>query len=434
MLILQEAKQMIAELFFVILFLILFSKDANKGSSKWVVFIIAFFGLVVSHYSMDYMFLLFILFGWLGGKVFWKTAFTKIRATFLEFSLILTFLWYIFVVQASYGAGGPFGKFVGVIQTTLSNFLSEFFSAESRGAGVQAALGIGSRPSTLHSVGTILYDLTILLILIGFISLSIKWRRKEFDSTFFSIIAGNLTLLVAAVVVPYFSGFLELGRLYEILLMFLSPLFVLGTLAVFEVILLLNPKRLKKSPTICSTQKKKNYCFVLTLMILVPFFLFQTGVFYEITGDPAPSSITLSKNRMEYSFGLIHERDVFSATWISEYGSIESKWTFCDRESLDVVLNSYGRIDRSMLLILSNSTEKDIAEGTYIRHDYTYDKDSNITYIYLSQLNILKGLIPWDFRTNTHFQIDQIPILNATGVFLNKIYSNGAGEIDYRVP
>ena len=167
---------------------------------------------------------------------------------------------------------------------------------------------------------------------------------------------------------------------------------------------------------------------------MIPFFLFQTGLVYEVTNDPIPSSITLSKSKMENSYGLIHERDVFSAAWISKYGDIESKWTFSDRGSLDLVLNSYSTINRSMLLILSNTTSGTVAEGTYIRHENTFSFDSNVTYIYLSEFNGLSGIITYDFQVNFHFNISQIPALNSTDAFVNKIYSNGAGEIDYRVP
>ncbi len=433
MLILEEAKQMIGELFFVILFLILFNKEKNYKTTKWIVFIIAFFGLMVSHYSMNFMFLLFILFAWIGGKVFAKSAFTKIQGTFIVFSFCLTFLWYPYVVQASTGAGGPFGKFVGVIQTTLGSFFSEFFSSESRGGDVQAALGLLSRPSILHYVGTILYDLTIILIFIGFISLVIKWRKKQFDSTFFAIIFANMLLLVSAVVLPRFSGLLELGRLYEILLMFLAPLFILGSTTISISISHLFIKARKKIPQIGYEQKRKCY-FVFTFLILVTFYLFQTGLIYEVTGDPVPSSITLSKNKMQFSDRLIRERDVFSATWISTYGDIESKWTFSDTISLWHVLSSYSAIDRGLIILLSNTTEKVLSDGTYIREDFSFFPDLNITYIYLSQYNVEQGVIAWDYGNNFNFYINQIPILNNTQAYINKIYSNGGSEIDYRVP
>jgi uncharacterized membrane protein len=431
--ILAEAKQMLAELFFVILLLTLFTKNKTSDSRKWVVFIIAFFGILVSHYSMSYMFLLFISVAFVGQKIFSKTAVTKIRATFVIFAFSLTFFWYVYVVQASYGAG-PYSKFVGVIQSTTSNFFTEFFSSESRGLGVQTAIGLVSIPSPLHRVGTLLYDLTIFLIIIGFIFLLFKWQKKQFDSTFLASIGGAMALLVAAVAVPNFSGQLELGRLYEILLLFLSPLFILGCLAIFNLFSRLKASHKISVPNISNSTKEKGYSFVIVLLILIPFFVFQTGLLYEVTNDPVPTSVVLSYQKMYYSYGLIHERDVFSAGWLSRYGIVDSKWTFTDRQSLDTVLNSYSTIDRSMLILLANTTGKYIAEGTYIREDNSFDLDTNSTYIYFSQFNAVKGIITWDFATNTHFKNSQIPVLNNTGAFVNRVYSNGAGEIDFRVP
>ena len=430
--ILSDAKQLIGELFFIILFLILFSKNIDDNSSKWIFFMFAFFGLMVSHYSMTFMFLLFILFAWLGGKLFRKRPFTKIPDYFIAFSFSLSFLWYVYVVQASFGAGGPFGKFVGVIETTLRSFLSEFLSSASRGAEVQAAMGLLSRPSTLHYIGTILYDLTILLILIGYISLISKWRKGKFDSAFFSIMSATLALLISAVILPRFAGYLELGRLYHILLIFLAPLFISGAEALFMTISRLKPR--KKTVNLNVKQKKRSYCFLLSLIILTSFFLFQTGVIYEITDDPAPSSIALSGGKMKDSIELIHERDVFSATWLSRYGEIESMWTFSDRASLDHVLNGYSSIDRRMLSLLSNNTELIIPGDTYILQEKSFFPDLNITYVYLSQFNVLQEIITWDFGNNLHFNINQIPMINKSDAFVNKIYSNGASEIDYRVP
>ena len=169
-------------------------------------------------------------------------------------------------------------------------------------------------------------------------------------------------------------------------------------------------------------------------MILIPFFLFQTGLVYEVTGDPVPSSITLSKNKMENSHYLIHERDVFSAIWLSRYGDVVSKWTFADTLSLWTVLSSYSTIDRRMIILLSNTTEKVISDGTYIREDYSFSPDANNTYIYMSQFNNEQGIIAWDFGNNLNYNTSQIPILNNTLGSINKIYSNGASEIVYRVP
>ena len=93
---------------------------------------------------------------------------------------------------------------------------------------MQNALGILARPSALHYLGTYLYDITILLIFVGFISLIFQVRKGKFNLNFFLVQSISIGLLVSAVVVPLFAGLLELGRLYQTLLMFLAPLFVQG--------------------------------------------------------------------------------------------------------------------------------------------------------------------------------------------------------------
>jgi len=428
--VLTNSKQMIGEIFFVLLFLVLFSKNTDNSRNKWIIFAILFFGLMVSHYSMTYMFLLFVFFAWLGGRLLWKPTITRISGSLVAFSACLSFLWYAYIIQPRFD--GPFGKFVGVIQTTIVTFSREFFSLESRGGDVQAALGSVARPTAIHYVGTLLYDLTILLILIGFVSLIVKWRRGKFDSAFFSVISLAMGLLVLVIVVPNFAGFLELGRLYHILLLFLSPLFVLGIEAFVSTISRLRAP--KNPPSLNDEEKKTSYCLILTSIILLAFFLFQTGLVYEVTRDPVPSSIALSRYRMEnYSFGLIHESDVSSASWLSQYGRIENTWTFADSVSISHVLDSYSAVDRGMILLLSNTTGRMLYGGTYDEHN-SFFFNLNTTYIYLSSFSIAEEKVPFYVQKNIYYDFDEIPILNNTDVFVNRIYSNGKSENLYRVP
>jgi uncharacterized membrane protein len=420
---LTNAKQMIGELFYVILFLGLFGKDVNNHKNSWIIFVFVCFALVVSHYSMDFIFLLLVFFTWLGGKIFLKNTTVRINASIAAFASCLTFFWYVYIVQA------PFAKFVGLIKTGLSSFVAEFFSPASRGEDIQAALGIIARPSALHYVGTLLYDITIFLVLIGFISLIGKWRRREFNSEFFLVTSLNIVLLIAAVVVPQFAGFLEMGRLYQILLMFLSPLFVIGAEAVFKTVLSLRTR--KRTLNLRDEKKRASYSLVLTLIILVAFFLFQTGLVYEITGDPAPSSISLSYYKMKDSPILIYESDVFSAKWLSKYGDVRHMPTYSDTVSLGHVLTSYSTIDTGMIFLLSNTTGISRHPGLA---SYVMPEVANTSYIYLRQFNVIKGIINWDTRAGIWYNLSELPILNSTGVFINKIYSNSASEIYYRVP
>jgi uncharacterized membrane protein len=426
--ILSEAKQMIGELFFVILFLELLTSKEDSYKSSWGVLFFALFGLVVSHYSLDFIFIIIIFSGWIGAKIFWRKAYSRINSSIVAFTSCFVFFWYVFVVPSF--SAGPFEKFIGVISRTSNSFVTEFFQSSSRGQVVQAALGQGTfgtaiRPSVFHNMGTILYDITILAILIGFISLVIISKKDKSKREYALIASANVILLILAIVLPRFADFLEMGRLYQVLLMLLSPLFVLGLDAVSK-----NLPKLKKLEKLKIKRFNANaiYSTVLILIILVPFFLFQTGFIYEITDDPSPSSFSLSYYKMQNSSLLIHECDVFSAQWLSTYGNITKFATYADPIAQSHVLNSYSTINQGLIILLSNSTQ--LLRGDSVVP--VLPKNPDNSYIYLSQFNIHNNMIWWYQRMGISFKLDELTILNGTNAVISRIYSNGDSEVYFR--
>jgi uncharacterized membrane protein len=419
---LTNLKQIIGELFYVILFLELLIDDVKSYKSSWVILIFGIFGLVVSHYSQDFIFLILIFSTWLGIKIFYRKIYSRINISLIAFTAVLVFFWYAYLSPSD---AGPFSKFIGSMKTAFGSFTSEFFVTSSRGEDVQAALGLTVRPSMLHTVGTILYDITILAIFIGFISLVLISRKDKSKREYTLIIFANLTLLFLGIAVPFFAGFLEMGRLYGLVLMFLSPLFVLGGDAVLKTFSrLIKHKKLK----IRNDNTQVSYSIVLALIILVPFFFFQTGLIYEITNDSSPSSFSLSYYKMQDSSLLIHESDVFSAQWLSKYGDITHMPTYADSIAQSHVLQSYSTINQGLIFLLSNSTQAIRADGVIP----VVPTNLNNSYIYLSQFNIHNNMVWWYQRMGISYKLTELPILNNTGAFISRIYSNGASEVYFR--
>ncbi len=417
-----NAKPMIAELFYVLLFLIMLRKSEGFNRSKWIISIFFVFALVVSHYSINYIYLFTIIFTWLCGNIFLKNKMASIRATDVAFICCFTFFWYLHLTYS------PFYRLSGVIQTTFANFIAEFFSWEARGVPIQTALWVKQAPSTLHMIGTAIHNLTSIFIVIGFILLLVMWRKGKISSEYSLIVTFNVGILFSAVVIPRFAGILEIGRLYHVALIVLSPLFVLGAEAVFSRLL---------KPSIMKGERGKNakgakYSLALISIVLVAFFLFQTGFVYEIMGDPIPSSISLSRHRMEHSYKLIHESDAFSAMWLSNYGDVEHIRTYTDVVSLTHVLTSYSTIRRNMFLLISNTTKEIQYSG--IMYDVMDEVDFDVSYIYLSKFNVVTGKVVYDSKIDLQYSIDDVPILKSTGPLINRIYSNSASQIYYRTP
>ena len=113
---------------------------------------------------------------------------------------------------------------------------------------------------------------------------------------------------------------------------------------------------------------------------------------------------------MENDSAFVRESDVFGACWLSTYGDINQIYTWADRVSLDHVLLSYSTIDRSMILMLSNTTTKWIAFGTFWSN---VPLDTNVSYIYLRQYNVINGKIAWDENNNIYYNLSENPILNS---------------------
>jgi len=321
---------------------------------------------------------------------------------------------------------GPFEKLNRVATVAVNNLIAEF-TIGANDLQVQRALGLVASPTPLHTLGKVLFYVITGLIALGFISLLLKLKNRKFDTEYGLLLSINMILLVFSVILPQFVTFLNMERMYHITLLFLAPLFVLAIGNLFR-------HKTKLTNQLNSSEKKKQKIklagLLLTSILLVTFFLFQSGFIYEIAEDPIPSSISLSFKKMENSTYLVHESDVFGATWLSDYGEIEDKWTWADTVSIDYVLRSYSSIPRNMMLLLSNTSEARLPHGTF-KSDL--EIDTKVSYVYLSQYNVQVGKIAYNPRNNVYYDIEENPILNNEEATLNKIYSNSNSEIYYRI-
>jgi len=194
--------------------------------------------------------------------------------------------------------------------------------------------------------------------------------------------------------VPGLANTMNMTRFYHILLFFLAPLCVLG--AEFLVKLVSRRQTQLGAP-------------ILLLIVLVPYFLFQIGCVYEITGTQS-WSLPLSKHRMDTVFlrskiGYFDECEVFGALWMSKNVDVENTRTYADAPSLYFVLTSYGMIYRGNMEMLSNVTELSTNDN-----------------VYLNRANVVDGVIIGSDLFNV------TSISHILG-FASKIYSSGECEI-----
>ena len=118
----ELARQIIGEVFFVLLFITLFSKNIT-GVRKWFLFLVFGFGLVVSHYALAYIFLGFIAITWLVSR--FRKGITKVNLSMVVLLGILVFVWYIYTSQAS-----TFNDLLSNVNYIGKGFASDFFNAQ----------------------------------------------------------------------------------------------------------------------------------------------------------------------------------------------------------------------------------------------------------------------------------------------------------------
>jgi len=287
----------------------------------------------------------------------------------------------------------------------LRSLATDFFSPASRGQLVLRGIGMESPQSFLHLISRIFAYATQFFIVVGFYALLIK-RKESADHEYLAILSLSMALLIMSIVLPNFAISLQMTRLYHILLVFLAPLCVLGGEFFFKSIL--------KSKTEFSV-------LPLILIILIPFFLFQTNFIFEVTGDDS-WSIAFSKYRMDslklYYLGFVDGREVYGVKWLSKNMDLENVTIYTDVTAR--ALTSYGMVPLSKMDELTNTT-------TVI--------DNGI--IYLGRVNTIEGFIlgrratVWNI-TDFSYILEDMHI-RARIEDMNKVYSNGVGEIHKNV-
>ncbi|MEM2144291.1 MAG: DUF2206 domain-containing protein, partial [Candidatus Jordarchaeaceae archaeon] len=275
-------RQMIGELFFVLLLLLIFSKKLETSAVAKFLFAVFSFGLIVSHYATALLFLFLI------GCV-WAFSLIRRKLSQSQVSLILLFsgmlfFWYVFT-----SSSGPFESILSVGKMVLRN-IGEFFNPESRGSEVLLGLGMIAPRFPLQLVSRAFAYIIQLFIIVGFVavtSLSLRAKlARSMDKTYFLFSLLAIIILAMCIIVPMFALTLNMTRFYHLTLFFLAPLFVVGckALAIF-----------------LSKRRFQLIVSLLAVIVIIPYFLFQTNYVYEVSGSES-WSVPLSKYRLHKIF------------------------------------------------------------------------------------------------------------------------------------
>ncbi len=411
-------RQMLAELFFVLSAFLLIEKSIDFRK-RTVLLLIFSFGVVVSHYSTSYIYLLFIAFIFIVSYI--KRNGGILTKEVVLFIFAITFSWYLYISNSAFLG---LTSSIGNMATSFSN---DLFSTSARSTYAFNMLN----PSAASSIVGLIHRLVVYcqngLILIGVLMLFIRRKETPFSNDYKYISVLSLLLLVLSLAVPNLAPTLNFQRFYQITLLFLGPFFIYGGLAILEFINILGAKlSSSKMPVLRKLRLAipRNLSLQLLCLLLIISFLFQVGLVSHITAT-APISHSLDLDREKASGSLenealyevyIPEQDVFSAKWYLLNVGPEPE-VYADVQSQANVLNAYALENRDNMHTLYNATLLHTLFGIAVIPQHAY--------VYLRYFNIQENTIVSFYGWLNTSDPDVLKVLNQT----DSIYSNGASEI-----
>lgn len=358
------SRMCIAELYFALLILLLIKKNIAL-LKRAMLSIICALSLAVSHYGTSYFYMfyilgfIFILFvvekghinHFLGisrnkKKKYWVTAGEEIKSmefhsrtitkTFVLIYVTFALSWYMYMSSSS-----AFNAIVHISDHIYSSIFIDFLNPTAREASTWMALGMGPTAASLwHIINRYIWNITELFIIVGALSLIIKRRELKFEYEYIIMLFISGILLVMCIFLPFFSIYFSMMRIYHITLFFLAPCCIIGGRNIFRLI----SKLLKRVYKPLGKGEKSRFALTtFLLIILIPFFLFNSGVIFSFTEDLPPcdplsaekyktsNDINMTVHYLAY---CIPKEDFISAKWLSVhkndkstiYTGFTSKW------------------------------------------------------------------------------------------------------------
>ena len=452
-------RQEIAWLFFALLILLMIDRKLNL-SQKTVLSIIFSSSIVVSHYSVSYLYMIFLITGCLFfaavtsnfgidlrrrilkklgrlNSVSSNLASASYKSSMLSWHFICLYIvlalsWYMYIaLGVSFDAVAMFGHHI-------YESLGEFANPETKSSLITTGVGGGFLGSSLlGKIFKVLQYTTQLFIIIGFVRTIL--RPERYKTEYIAFITVAMLILLSCIILPFVTVGMAMSRYYFACLFVLSPLCITGGKVILEGVTGLT----KKAWSSYRNQRQKHLLSInshnvpastespislkfLTLVVLVPYFLFSAGFIFDITGQGQeaigtgniPSSASLSHGKIDTPH--YNQQEVICAQWLA--GSKED----------DVNAKVYGDAGYSYSLLsvwLYEQGRQQVREFGDERKDILKS-----SYIYFRTWNVERKeariSVKYERQTRTEYvsfqdNPDLLHILESR----DKLYDNGGAQV-----
>lgn len=374
---LQLARQQIAELFLVLLILVIINKNVNilKRSLLIIIFGVS---LVVSHYGLSNIFMLCLIPAWImlvlaenpkirklinnflpnfgreNGELapnpnHLKSEDRSIKSAFVLLYITLALTWSIFISDSS-----VFNSIASIGERIISSISTNFFDPDSAQGLKMITAERGTR--LLSRISQVQNYLNQVLIMIGGFILLLKSRAFKFEREYTVFSELNLGLCFAGVSVPFFASALNMTRLYQITLIFLAPICIIGGIGVMQGIV--------KLVGISWTDRHMAISVKILSIYFAIFLAYQSGIVFGLAdGFSGPLLVYNSS----IDFPRFNDREVSGAMW----------WLKNTNANKTIFVDSY----RGLLF------------AGIIAPDRLAKSEAYSPYVYLGTFNIMTGSV-----------------------------------------
>lgn len=360
------ARQEIGELFFVLMIMLMI-EDGISDKNILILTVVFIPALLVSHYSMDYIYIFLVITAYLIVLIrnlnltkkypifdkwpvisyFFKSTDQNEKPVMrykIQILLLLsiTVIYYLFVSSS---------VLFNLTVTTINNLVTLSYLFLFNPRALMAVGIVTSEKSFLRSIALGIHLLIEFLIFVGILSLLYRRTKMKFNENFGLFSVMSFFLLILVLVVPFLAGALNPERFYQIALIFLSVFFVVGWLRFFDI---LNAKLGSR----WSKEGVKQFSFKLMALFLAVSLLFNGGVVYELLNDK-PASLVLHSSMDGPKFNTL---EVTGAQWITQNRDNDNVYADSYRFLL---LNGFIPYDKSKPVNYSPNGGSYMFLGTY---------------------------------------------------------------------
>ena len=335
-------RQEIAEIFFSLLIVLIADRNLSPVK-KSILAIIFLMSLTVSHYGLTYIALGIFGIAWsliflskIGLVRIWyenltsKLPFNSRKSHtyslktvskpslssgyLLLFFIAFTLVWYVLI-----SSGTCFNTIVNIGTSLYSNLIA-FTSIHTREPLISTALGLDWFQASLAGKAFRLIQYVIeISTVISLFKVIFNYHESKIKLEYKMLAVGTGVVLLACVIIPYFSSYLNATRFFQIGLILLAPFCISGIEDIFKFFI----RGLKLiSIEACNYLFKPLFLYLFILIILIPYYLFNTGFIFEIThssymAGEMPSSMALSNYRVDFPDYNFDE--ALAAQWLTQY-------------------------------------------------------------------------------------------------------------------